>query len=485
MKKWHWRLGLAALLAAGAAHADDPWADEVVDFDDTGCNTGFCTPEKTLGPPLGGGLLNPGLTSLHSLGTAGSYITLKFNTPVTDDPANPDGLDFIVFGNGHYVAGNPQRRWMEPGLVEISRDANNNGIADDPWYYFPGTRGITPAEIATGIPNPALPLAAAAGVLNPNSTDGTPGNDNEEYDWGYADMAPVDTPYLDRYLRPDDPRTVGLSPGSGGGDAFDIAWAVDAMGQPANLTEFSFIRIRTMVQGVAVGPITTEIDAVADVPPAVDSDGDGILDEYETRVAGTDPLRKESTVLALEIPASAGGSAVAGTLLGEASDGNGNRIRLRSKGTRSGVREFNAVVDIVPAVDPGDMVPGRIKSAAVVRFESSVPDFQAAQVANAEFTIHYNDSDIAGLHEAALQPWRHEGSGWTQAGISNIALNASANTVTFTSRYPGTFVLASLAGNGNGGGPAEGVPVSGRAALVALCVFFAGCIGRMVRARVA
>jgi len=467
------RLSVVALAAmatvSGPAWGDDPWADAVVDFDDTGCNTGFCTPDNALGAPLGAGLLFPNLTHLHSVGTAGSYLTLRFDTPVTDDPLNPMGMDFTVFGNAYWVGGFPERRWMEPGLVEIMQDTNSNGLPDDTWYVIPGSRALSQSVRTAGIANPSPPLADVAGIVNPNTTDGNPNNDTLEYDWGYADLSPVDLPYLDNYLRPDDPFEVGLTPGSGGGDAFDIAWAVDAAGQPAGISSFSFLRIWTLVQGVAVGPITTEIDAVADIAPDVDSDGDGLVDEYETRVAGTDPDRAASTVLPLEIPGSLGGSAAAGTLLGTVADSLGNELTLRSSGLRSGVRDFNATVDIALAADPGGAISGRIKSGAVVDFAVSVPDFATAQVADGAFVITYDNADIQGLNETQLQPWRFDGGGWTQVGLSNVIVDSDNNRVQFDSQYPGTFVLASVSGSGpiGPGEPGPGMPAASGWGLVA------------------
>ncbi len=458
------RLGALALLGAawldGYAHADDPWADAVIAFDSTGCNTGFCDPSKTLGAPQGAGTQFPSLSDIYSIGTAGdSFLVLHFDTPVTDDPANPMGFDFIVFANGYWVGGDSTRRWMEPGVVEIMPDANNNGLPDDTWYLIPGSRSITQAQ-ATGIANPSPALVEAGGVVNPNTTDGDPLNDLQEFDWGYADLSPVDQPYRDNYLRPDDPFVLGLTPGSGGGDAFDIAWAVDALGQPAGLTAFSFIRIRTLVSGNAVGPITTEIDAVADLAPLVDTDGDGVIDAYESLVAGTDPLRAESTVLPLEIPASQGGSSTPGTLLGTAQDLSGNRITLRSAGSRSGVRAFNTNVDLLIESDPGGAIPGRIKSDALLRVVSDTGDFTAAQIAAAEIAMVYTPTEIAGLAEGLLQPWRYAGGAWTQDGISGASVDVSLDTVTFLSRYPGLFVLASISA-GAPGGPVPGMPATG------------------------
>ena len=431
------------------ALAEDPWADAVVAHVAIQPATGFDTPEKAVGEPSGGGVITPNNSSLHSIGRPGSYLTLQFNTPVTDDPANPMGLDCIVFSNVVWVGGVPTQKWVEPGLIEISEDVNANGAADDPWYVIPGSRGLAQSIGPVGMANPTPKLAG--NVSNPNGSQ-------SEYDWGYAELTPTQKKYLDNYVRPDDPFEVGLTPRSGGGDAFDIAWAVDENGAAAGLTQFHFIRIWALIDAVdaTFGYITPEIDAVADVAPAVDSDGDGILDEYETRVAGTDPVRAENAVLPLEIPVQDGGSP-AGTELGSAGDAAGNGITLYSDGLRTGMRAYNCIVDIgVPGADPGGAVPGLTKSAVLVEFESSEADFEAAQVQSAELTVAYAGAAIAGLDEIGLQPYRFDGVAYTQDGIANVQRDLDANHVQFRSRYAGIFVLASTAGAGDTGG-ASGV----------------------------
>ena len=56
----------------GHAAAEDPWADEVLDYNAIDPNLGFDTPQKTLGEPVGGGTYAPNNTSLHSVGTSRS-----------------------------------------------------------------------------------------------------------------------------------------------------------------------------------------------------------------------------------------------------------------------------------------------------------------------------------------------------------------------------------------------------------------------------
>lgn len=434
-----WIAAIFLLAFSCAASGEDPWADAVVIYNAIDPNPGFDSPALTLGEPISAGVSAPSNSSIHSIGTPGaspgSYITLKFNTPITDDPLNPMGLDFIVYGNAFWVGGNPANKWIEAGLVEVSEDVNTNGIADDAWYVMPGSRNYSASVLPLGIANPSPSLA---GFVSNSGVGGVESN------WGYADLTPTQQKYLDNYVRPDDPMTVGLTSRSGGGDAFDIAWARDGTGQPANLTQIHFVRVSAFLQtpGGFIGDLTPEVDAVADVAPLVDVDGDSILDEYETRVAGTDPTRAESTVLALEIPTEEGGSP-SGTTLGSAADNMGNTIRLISNGTRTGTREYNVIVDIADAHDPapGIAIGGYRKSTAARVFTSTEADFQAAQIQSAEFVIAYSSGEVSQVDESTLAPFRYTGSSFSQSGISAVTVDSVANSVSFRSQFAGTFIL--------------------------------------------
>ncbi len=454
-------LCLFFFLLTAAARAEDPWADAVMQYSPgPGASAPYVDPSKTLGPPTGLGPTLPNNSGVVSLGGVGGSLTLRFATPVTDDPANPMGLDCIVFSNCFWNGGSPQRKFQEPALIEISEDVNGNGLADDPWYLIPGSRAfpyspfpavVEPAGLDNLSPHPITLLGG--NITNPNALDADPSNDALEYAWGYAEMTPTQMPYLDNYVRPDDPWKVGLSPRSGGGDAFDIAWAVDVDGNPASLTRFHFIRLTSFVDRSmpGLGVVSPEIDAVADVAPEIDSDGDGILDEYETRVAGTDPFRRENTVLPLEIPASEGGGGN-GALLGTARDDRGAQIRFFAGAARSNpARAFHATVDILaPPAPEGTLPDATLLPSAVVRtFQSSTPDFVAEGIQPAEITLQYQAAEIAGLEESALQPYRLHNHAYVQDGLSSIECNAAVNRVTFRTRYPGTFLLAAPAGAGD------------------------------------
>ena len=276
----------------------------------------FNDPARALGPPAGEGTTLGNATSVVTLGGFGGSITLAFDETVRDDPRNPLGLDAIVFGNAFWqsldggLTGESTARFAEAGVIEISSDANGNGLPDDPWYVIPGSslpdppssafRTMTwpdapdssgyelPAEFTPPPPffllNPDAPAEAHRGYADCSPTlrlgdySGATGaaSDNEL-------TQPEDDPAVDPgafYTVPDDPALVGVDPRAAGGDAFDIASAVDPdTGAPANLTGFDFIRIRTGVSASLgpLGEISTEIDAVADVRPAGDFDGDDVV----------------------------------------------------------------------------------------------------------------------------------------------------------------------------------------------------------------
>lgn len=300
-------------LAQSIAHAQ--FATRVLDYSPAPGqfvqDPAFNNPSRALGPPIGGGTLSPDLTKLVSLGGFGGSITLGFDHQILDDPRNPRGLDAIVFGNASFVNGHPNRRFAEAATIEISLDANNNSLADDPWFIIraPHLPSVPQAALASAtwddnIPDPtfapaepswippgrsgqwqtaaySLPATFIGPVVqNPLGLTAT-----TEAIWGLADHTPtlllgdtnadniIDDPAASPawfYTGPDDPFTVGITHGSGGGDAFDIKWAVNpSTGAPANLPAFDFIRITTAVNSIhaTLGEISAEIGAVADVRP--------------------------------------------------------------------------------------------------------------------------------------------------------------------------------------------------------------------------
>ena len=217
--------------------------------------------------------------SMISLGAFGGYMIVKFDTPL----ANIDGNDFIILGNAFATS-------AEPGIVMVSRDANQNGIADDRWYeiagseynnstpnyevtfYRPEAQKDTLKELKEYIrwsdnqgnsgwlsknathQQPYYPTWIKAdsltfkGTLLPVNAIDKNGDgsyfDLKPYAWGYADNQPNSNE---------------------SGCSFDIDWAVDKNGNAINLEAIDFIRIHTAVNAVDLGQIgeaSTEISGI-------------------------------------------------------------------------------------------------------------------------------------------------------------------------------------------------------------------------------
>ena len=64
-----------------------------------------------------------------SLGGFGGYIIVKFKTPIINSEG---GYDFGIYGNSFDGS-------SEPGVVWVSQDANENGVADDEWFELRGS----------------------------------------------------------------------------------------------------------------------------------------------------------------------------------------------------------------------------------------------------------------------------------------------------------------------------------------------------------
>jgi len=252
------------------------------------------------GTPAGARSLEGGIQGSVCLGAFGGYVVFRFEHPVENDPQNPYGVDFSLFGN-------PMPEWSEPGVVWVMKDENENGEADDTWYELAGSdywfsttrRGYRVTytnpggEVASDVP--WADSYGGSGIIKANSlhtqpyyplNDSFPDIDPESYSlegtllsgqvfqyattyksiqraFGYADNHPPET---EPYFLPDNPYTRELE--NSGGDAFDIGWAVDSDGRAVELEQVHFIKVQNglLADGGLLGELSTELRGAIDIP---------------------------------------------------------------------------------------------------------------------------------------------------------------------------------------------------------------------------
>ena len=278
--------------------AESPYGYSVVDYFTEERNAYYNDPWNVLGHPSAcmddpsvywggqnfGGVINPvnpawGEGRLFTLSSWGDeeldpgeengpgYVTIAFDHDVVDDPANPFGLDFIVFGNAlvngdgsYYNPGTDPASFRllgtgvaEQAKVEVSQDGEN-WFSDPAWRYAD--------DFAPTLGHLYEPGAADTALFAGNRY------------WGRATLA----------TKPVDPR-VGFSNcagktlaeicnyynGSAGGTGYDISnlnLEPDAQGRKW----FRYVRISGVYSDVPnedgdFGYTEPEVDAVADVAP--------------------------------------------------------------------------------------------------------------------------------------------------------------------------------------------------------------------------
>jgi len=259
-------LALGAVCAAlpilpAPAHAgDDPFADDWI-FYDQGANpapgytdpqTALCAPQRFTGEGVFPSVVSPfsppfGIDEIVSVG-AGGHLIVRFDTPVTDDPGNPFGIDLLIFGNTGFIDADWPNGIVggalgnDGGVVEVSAD----GIE---WH------------LAGGVP--ADGLFPTAGYLDAGPYDTEPGSSPTNF------TRPVDPGVvIGDLIGLDHQDLIDLYDGAGGGTGIDLA-SVD-------LDSVSYVRI-TNPGDPATTP-AVEIDAFSDVssdggPGDIDTDG--------------------------------------------------------------------------------------------------------------------------------------------------------------------------------------------------------------------
>jgi hypothetical protein len=231
----------------------DPWADSVVEYlPGAAPAAGFTDPAVSLGAPerFTGELTPfPGVVSIFSppFGTdeivsigEGGRLTVRFDVPVADDPANPYGVDLIIFGNTGFVLGDFVNLSIGTPAELFGADFATVEVSADGIDFF-------------AVGSLADALFPTQGFLDSGPFDAAPGS------------APTN------FLKPVNPAltlsdfdgltyagALALYDGSGGGTPIDIA--------STGLASISYVRVSLLDDGNAGTELNAEIDAFATVP---------------------------------------------------------------------------------------------------------------------------------------------------------------------------------------------------------------------------
>ena len=267
----------------------------------------------TLRGEMGVGLTYPRYPEA-SLGNYGGYITYYYENAITDNPNNPYGIDFIVYGN----SSSPNEDFAEPGNILVSEDGENwytlagslhyddTAVWDYKITYEPAGNGCTwkdnfgsSGESKTGYPmeywyplfpwNDQTRQSMTLGSTYIKTADGVNeyGNTLPVFPaFGYTDCGLVTETNVasNPYTGFEKKLTLGRT------DGFDLAWAVDAKGQPVTFENgIHYIKVQSacFIENGAIGEKSTEVNMVR-TAKANDSSVGKTADAEKITFDGTD-----------------------------------------------------------------------------------------------------------------------------------------------------------------------------------------------------
>lgn len=236
-------LGLVASLATSTLA--NPWASAIIGYHaGNGIDPAYAVPGAALGEPTrftGVGAFPGAVTPFNpawmpgeivSIGPGG-WLSVQFPRPVVNDPLNPYGIDFLIFGNAGYIDANyPQgivggMFGVGGGIIEVSADGSQ-------WFTVPGVTADS-----------AFPTLGYLDLTDPYAT--SPGTVLSDFT---RPINPALNPHGLTFAQ-----LVAAYDGSGGGTGVDI----DTTG----LASISFVRI----SNPSTATVTVDIDAFAIVTP--------------------------------------------------------------------------------------------------------------------------------------------------------------------------------------------------------------------------
>lgn len=243
--KWFVSLAMAGALSVPAI-ARAQFAGSVVAYTEgNGVQSDYTDPTFALGAPSTGTVdpiygnspvdpFDPPYLSsqIVGIGTGGS-LTLQFNTPILNDPNNPYGVDFIIFGNAFFVEDFGTGTASDGSIYGGTSDVRVSVSSDGSTFYTlnpaltPQVDGLYPTD---GSGDPFLPV-------NPALTAA---------DFAGQDLAGIRALYN----------------GSAGGAGFSLAWAIDSNGNSVSLASVDYVRLDVLSDGTPA-----YIDAMSVVAP--------------------------------------------------------------------------------------------------------------------------------------------------------------------------------------------------------------------------
>lgn len=285
----------------------------------------YMDPSKTINKPAG---------NMVTLGGFGGNIVYYFKDPIKDDPKNPFGIDFILFGNCFTEPdGTSAVGAMEPASVMVSEDGKSwYELAGSEYYNLNTSRNVTiqytnpDTNFTSAKDIPYTIIGIGNGILKANSYHGQPYFPNpknyDQYQKGVSknptyskdsvtfkgtliDRTEVSFGYADTHAFSNSGDAgIAANPyrkghlANSNGDGMDLAWAVDENGLPVELKNgIHYVKVYTSVQADrgSIGEVSSEIAGMLISKP--DSDDVGTSEGLKSLTINNEAIELNNSIL--------------------------------------------------------------------------------------------------------------------------------------------------------------------------------------------